>query len=507
MAGTGTGWRSVPDRVWWPLVAALTAIAFALRLKGFQESPAGDELYLLRIIDHRSLGGMLHLVVHEEKTPPLGFLLSWLSIRLGPAEQWMRLPSLIAGSALVPIVAVTGRRIWDGAAGLAAGALAALSPFLLFYGIESRSYALAAALTAASLPVLLAATERGGWTRWASWSGLALSACLTHYTVVFVLAVEVIWVLVARPASRRSVAAAATAVVGLFLIWLPFFSIQFGNAGDEARRIALGSPLSLDTVSGILARVLVGHPLGASTGALPLSRIPGTAALAAIIAGILLAAAWAIWRAIRRSGAGDGIGRPRGETVLLVALALAAPVGLILASIQPDRSLLLSRNLITSLPPLLILVGALLTRGPLPVSLVATAAVTLGLGIGSIRELTQTPRPDLAAAAKAISARWQPGDVILEAMYFTGPPLDRDLAIHLPGEERRALVLTRDVGQRPFGSKLLPGRSIFTVAPGAGYTTIPLGPPNESAADYRLVWSRQWRGVAPVLVAQWQRIR
>ncbi len=142
-----------------------------------RESPAGDELFFLSYVNGRSFGSMWDLVVNTEKTPPVGFVLGWLAARLGPADPWMRLPSVLAGTALVPAVALLGRRCVGPACGLIAAALAACSPLLLFYGIESRAYSLAALLSCASVVLLLAAVDRGGKLRWVGW---VLLTALAH---------------------------------------------------------------------------------------------------------------------------------------------------------------------------------------------------------------------------------------------------------------------------------------------------------------------------------------
>ena len=486
---------------------AITLAALVMRLIGAQESPAGDELYLLEIIHGRSFSSMLHAVVNQEKTPPVGFVLSWLSAKLGNDQTWMRAPSVIAGTALVPVAALLARRAFSAAAGLAAAALVTVSPFLLFYGIESRSYALTALLTTASALVLLAACQRGGWKRWLGWALLIAAAILTHYTAIFVIFVEIIWALWTQPRSRRRLIAACGGALLIVAAWIPSFITQFSHAGDEARRIALSAPLSIDTLTGISGRALIGHPLGVANGTQSLSEIPGMLGLLLIVAGVGTAAGLSLLEVLRRRSSGEAIARPSATTGLLIGLALAAPVGLLLASLQPDRSLLLSRNLITSVPPLLILVAALLTRIPAPASLAATALTVAGLGIGSVHELSSSGRPDLRSAAKAIEQRWRPGDLILEAMYFSGPPLDRDLAIQLNPVTEESLLLTRTSGLRPFARPIKVGSSIFTVTAAVGYSTGVLEAPKQLKGRYQLIWSERWNGYVPVFAGQWQRIK
>jgi hypothetical protein len=90
-------------------VAALTAIAFALRYATLHDSLAGDELFMFRIVHGNSLRDALHIVRETEKTPPLFFVLVWGAAKLGDPTVWLRVPSLVFGTLLVPVVYAHGR--------------------------------------------------------------------------------------------------------------------------------------------------------------------------------------------------------------------------------------------------------------------------------------------------------------------------------------------------------------------------------------------------------------
>ena len=73
-------------------VLALTALGFALRLARYEQSFFGDESSTLYLTDGRSLFDVISLVSSDaEITPPLYFVLAWLSeqarigARAGPA--------------------------------------------------------------------------------------------------------------------------------------------------------------------------------------------------------------------------------------------------------------------------------------------------------------------------------------------------------------------------------------------------------------------------------------
>ncbi len=142
--------------------------------------------------------------------------------------------------------------------------------------------------------------------------------------------------------------------------WIPALLTQWGNSGDEARRIAAVAPLGIETLARITSRALFGYPLGSKFNDTSLTGIPGLPGLAMIATGMAVAIGFAIVRRTREPAARPGL---RAETWLLVAMALATPIGMILLSLEPGKSLLLARNLICSLPAVAVL-AAIPCRGP-----------------------------------------------------------------------------------------------------------------------------------------------
>ena len=486
------------NRNWTIAVGIATLVGFALRVIGANESPAGDELYLYALIHDRSLGDTLNAVINQEKTPPLGFVLPWLTAHIGTPWTWMRAPSVLAGTALIPVTALLGRRAFGTAAGALAGAIVAISPFFVFYGVEARAYSLAAlCVTGAALLLLKATDGDGGRWAWIGFAVLSLASVLTHYTTVFALGTMVVWAFVARPHARKQLLASVAGPGVIFLAWLPSFITQFGHAGDEARRIADQAPLAASTLERMVTRAAIGHPF------VGLAALPGTIAEVLAVVGVAIAIASAAVELVGRRRQEGSLPSPSAKTWLIVALAATTFLGLIIASLQPHRSLLLTRNLMASLPAWAILAGALLALRPRVVAVSTSALLLAALGIGTFKELRDYQRPPIGKAAEAVAKRWKPGDTILESAYATGPPLDQDLAIQLPPQQRASLVLTRNVGLKPFAESLKTGRPIFTVTPIAGYTVVGLAPPPEIAPDFTRTWEKKWRGLVSIDAVQW----
>ena len=145
------------------IVAGLTVLGFALRLATFDQSLYADELSTYWIVHDHSLGDVLSSVrSNDEISPPLYFVLSWLTLKIGGDPEWVRLPSLIAGTVTIPLVYLVGARTLNRTAATIAAALMTLSPFMIYYSVEARTYALMLALLTLSTLALVLAVEGGG---------------------------------------------------------------------------------------------------------------------------------------------------------------------------------------------------------------------------------------------------------------------------------------------------------------------------------------------------------
>ena len=142
-----------------------------------------------------------------EISPPLYFILAWLSTKLGSAPELVRLPSLIAGTVSIPLVYLVGARAVSRPAGLIAAAVMALSPFMIFYSADGRGYAVAIALLLGSTLAMLAGARDGRTRWWVLYGLLSLLAMYTHYTSAFVLIAQLVWLLWAHPGREAAGAA------------------------------------------------------------------------------------------------------------------------------------------------------------------------------------------------------------------------------------------------------------------------------------------------------------
>jgi len=280
--------RALPQ--WWPL-AALTLLGAALRLStlGLQ-SFWFDEAFTPVHVLHPSLFKTLHSITQTENSPPLWYIVEWVDYRvLGTSEWALRLPSALAGIALVPVAWGIGRELAGRAAAIGTAAIIAVSPIFVWYSQEARVYSLYALATGVVmlcfLRVLSRPEDRGRMIVFAIAGALAL---LTHYFTAFLIAPMAVWLLW-RPETRRRCipALVAIGVVGLALI--PLVSAQGGRNTNWIGEWALKS--RLESIPQYFLTGYNGGPLGHSIELLVALPLLGACALG-------------VWRLIEGPGAG-----------------------------------------------------------------------------------------------------------------------------------------------------------------------------------------------------------
>jgi mannosyltransferase len=324
------------------VVAGLVLMAGLVRFFALgHQSLDGDEAVTAVRVLHPNLGGTLSVVVHLERSPPGYYILIWVWTKVfGTGVAALRSLSALFGTLTVPAVYLAARELASKRAGLIAAALTAVSPFLVWYSQEARSYALMALFAAWALYFF--ARAHGSPTaknlrRWALFSALALCS---HYFAVFLIIPEGL-VLIAPPASRRRalVAVGAIAVVGLAL--LPLAIAQEGNKGDVTSNGALASRIG----GSALRFVASEEPRNSDASAAVEDFRLGVGILAASL--IAIAALVLVRFGTSRDKHGAALAASIGAAAFLTPCALAL--------IGPD--FIVSRNMIGALVPLVVAAG------------------------------------------------------------------------------------------------------------------------------------------------------
>lgn len=438
-------------------LGALTALGLVLRLVGVDQTLYADENFTYSIVTRNGLAGVWHDVYHTSITPPLHYYLAWLSVHFGgDRPALVRLPSIVFGTALVPLVFLLGRRIGGARGGLVAAAIIALGPFAIWYSDEARNYATMMFLVALSTLALLRALEGGGRRWWVVYALAACAALYSHYTAVFVVVAQAAWGLWTHPAHRRASLVAAGAIVVGYLPWVPGFLNQRQNKGG-IEIIGNLSPLTPSAPFRLPLQTLVGHPF------FGLSRFPGRVGLVLLA----LAALTAVTLLRRRPGGFPGVrGATASEAGLLVALSLVTTLGLLVYA-AGGTSLFLPRNLSASLPALAAVTAAglawLTRRVPTHVAVAALALLVLGLAVNALKSLRDPyRRPPYREAARYVESIARPGDPLVEiplalALDPRVPPTTLGLYLRHPHPLFRAGF------DEPAWSQLTAGRDVFLV--------------------------------------------
>jgi mannosyltransferase len=361
---------------------SLTLVAAVIRVPTLAEQSFWlDEGYTERLV-RMSLTGMLHAIPRTESTPPLYYVLAWVWTRVfGHSEFGLRSLSAVAGIATIPVAWAIARRLSGPRAAGIAGLLLAVSPLMVWFSQEARSYALATLLSAISLLCVV------GWhqERRARWLvGWAVSAALglaTHYFVAFVVAPELALLWWRAPRTDRRLAAASALVLAVGAALVPLALAQRGTG--HADYIAQGSLGA--RVLQVPKQLLLGY-------ASPVQTVTGLLAAACLLAG-------AVWPL-----AGVAATRRRALTPILVGVAgVLAPVALALVGVD----FLDTRNLLPVLPALAVAaaVGFAAPEGWRRGRILAGAVVVLSLVVVVLVDLSpRYQRDDWRGAAQALGA-------------------------------------------------------------------------------------------------------
>ena len=402
-----TGVQSAGSRLavgWGPVVVGLLTVSvFVVRLTQMHQSLYGDEVLALReIVGHTLLGTVRAVRGGVESSPPLFFVLAWLSAKLGDPTVLIRLPSLILGTATIPVIYLLGRETIGRAVGVLAAALLAVSPFALYYGVEARPYATLAFLSALSTLGLVLALRSHCRRWWLLYAVATAAAAYTHYTSIFVLVIQAAWSLwVCRDRLREPLLANLLAIL-LFLPWLPQVHGSYLGLYQALESLTAGHVLR------DLAQPIIGYPYA------PLSTIPTIPGLVLIgafsVTGLvaLLARHWSRLGADVR----DSLRRADGWW-LITLLAFATPVGLLLYSIL-DTDIWGVRNLYASAPTGVILLAALLVAVPRRARAVVIVVTIAVLVFGAIQSISSRwARPQFRTVAEIIDRTARAGDPVV----------------------------------------------------------------------------------------------
>ncbi|MGH9080294.1 MAG: glycosyltransferase family 39 protein [Acidimicrobiales bacterium] len=422
LAASGRVDESPLPRLFLLFIGAITLGGLLLRLPSFNDSLAGDEISTYFIVTKHSLGEVLRLVdSNQETSPPLYFLIAWVENGVfGSTAQSIRLISLLTGTAAIPLTFLLGLWTVGRRAALVGAACVALAPFMIFYSTEARPYMLVLFFALLSTIFLLHALRTARWGPWAGYAVCTVGAAYSHYTVVFLLAPQLVWALWTNPKARPALIIANVAAGIAFLPWLGQV-----RADLHAPSFITASPLSFNTMESVLENFWIGHPV------ILITNVPGNRFVAVAGAGL---AVGLVGLVLRKRG--EALSRWRLPSPVVPVIVLAfVPALLIIVYSWTRTDLLGGRYLIASWPALALAIGALVTSPRRPLQVVSLGLTLVAFGAGAVMMfLPAAQRPNVNAAVAYIERVGAKGDPIVNIPYFHNPLSELDVALDQAGQ-------------------------------------------------------------------------
>ena len=391
-----------------------------------------------------SPGALVQQLAQGDRHPPLHHLILWGTTRLlGEGDLAVRVPSIIAGIMLVPVVYALAAELHDRRTGVVAALFATLAPVLVWYSQEARGYELVSLFGAALVLAAVRALRRGGWT---DWLGVAVAGALglwTHWFFGLLLAAIyglLLAALVGRLRARRPVRddvvrlAVATLVLATQLVPLAMLAAaqiqSTGTGGGFAGADGGGGGLSLYGVMANASWAVWGFHAQRVTDL-------GSAIWPLLMLGTLLAL-------------GRGLSRP---TAVLMWCALAPVVALgVLAAFNPQ--LFEIRYAMAVVPLVMVLLARIAVGAARNAAarrlLVGAIALSLAVGLADQQlNPANARRYDNREALGAVRAQLRPGDVVLYEPAELRYVLDR-YAPDLPARPLEGTLPRRREARRVF---------------------------------------------------------
>lgn len=419
------------------VLAALIVAGLALRLAVTRGIWLDEAITIHQA--HLSLHDLFRSLYYGDRQPPLYHLTLWLTIRaFGDGEFAVRLPTLIAGTLVIPALYGLGRELYDRRTGLIAAAFATASPLLVWYSQEVRMYTFATLFGLLALLTQLRVIRNGTMSNWAAYI-LATAALLwSHYFGLLLIGVQqliFVAVIVHRKRSGEPVRplalgfAYSAAILVMQLVPLGVFLHHQYQSASAAAGSPSGTyePLSFYAVLANMAWALWGYQPNGTTQ--------------------LLAAMWPLFLLVSLVL----LGRGGSRQTLILATAAFVPVVLLIVVSAFDTSLFEVRNFLIVVPLLLLLAARLVTgwiRSPKARLLVAGGVlVTLLLGLADQQTNKGNPRLfDFRGAIQDIKANGGPTSLVLFE------PSDMRYVLEYYAPELRSQALNRTVSAGAEGS-------------------------------------------------------
>jgi 4-amino-4-deoxy-L-arabinose transferase-like glycosyltransferase len=407
-----------PSRAW-IVVGAVALIGLVLRLLLVRGIWVDEAISIHQA--HMSLSGMLHDLRTTDNHPPLYFLILWGTVRLlGSGDLAVHVPTIIAGTLLIPAVYITGRELFDRRTGVLAAAFTAFAPLLIWYAQEARPYAFFMLFATLALWAQMRVIRDGRIRYWVAYGALTIALIYTHYFSLIPIAIQqvgfaaVIW-----HRSRRG-EPVKHLITPYWITWVAIAVAVAPLVGYIHQQVTN----DLVTGQGITPSA------GATSTGVSQTGHPDVYALLANFVWALwgyhanstMLAIGALWPLLMLLALAL-LGRGRSpESMLVLALAVIPPVVLMAIGFK-DRFLFEVRYFSGAVPMLMLLCARTVVTSSarrLPVVLVSVALLgSFVAGIADEQLAKSNPRDyDFRAALQTVRKDARPGDTLLYAPVY-----------------------------------------------------------------------------------------
>ncbi|NJN81396.1 MAG: hypothetical protein HC802_03350 [Caldilineaceae bacterium] len=245
--------------VWRLALLGAILFAFAWRTHGLiSQSLWRDEIDAIYFA-LRDVRETLAMIVQPAQNGPLYFLSlrPWF-VLVGVGDYSLRFPSVLAATLSIPLLWQVGRRLaprrtdpetadpeteqqLEGAADLVpnftdtpsrlfapepvaflAALFLAFNPYQLWYGQEGKMYSFVTLLALLATWLWLKGVETGGWRIWLGYLLTVTVAMYTHLLMILLIPVQLLWMAISWPQSKRHWLGYLLALAGLTLPYVPF---------------------------------------------------------------------------------------------------------------------------------------------------------------------------------------------------------------------------------------------------------------------------------------------
>lgn len=392
-------------------VAALCAVGLAVRLVVFRGIWLDEATSIHQA--GMSFGAMLNNLRTTDVHPPLYFGVLWFCDRIfGAGELAMRIPSILAGTLVIPAAYLAGRDLWDRRSGIVAAALATIGPMLVWYSQEVRMYSMFMLFALLAIWGQGRILKRGTGADWAIYTLASAALVWTEYFGVLQVITQQLafaWLAWSRRRDRTSLlhllvpwALATLALLAFMAPLIPFAAHQFlvnqnagkGFGGPSQVGLSGAQSISVYTVLANFAWAIIGYH--------------SALVMAAIVA------LWPIGILFTLFLLGRNVTKATGTVVLSAIL----PALLLLGAGLVKRNLFDVRYISGVVVAVLLLTARGVTGGARSLRVqvagcVAVAAI-FAVSLGDEQINGSNPRLyDFGGALHAVDHRARPGDIIV----------------------------------------------------------------------------------------------